>query len=102
MAESWTTVPATEVRAGDRIRLKTGVEMVVSRIEPRFLGLDDLIAFIEDTPARWYKHTLSASAGVEIADRERQLAAKHVSGESVPHWDHYWNRRALGALTSQR
>jgi hypothetical protein len=70
MAESWTTVPATDVRAGDRIRLKTGFEMLVSRIEPSFLGLDSLIAVIEDTPARWYKHTLQAAAEVEVADRE--------------------------------
>jgi len=70
MAESWTTVPAAEVRAGDRIRLKTGFEMLVSRIEPRFLGRDGLIAFIEDTPARWYKQTLPATAEVEVADRQ--------------------------------
>jgi hypothetical protein len=72
MAESWTTVPATDVRAGDRIRLEAGFEMLVSRIEPRFLGLDGLIAVIEDTPARWYKHTLRAAAEVEIAEREAQ------------------------------
>lgn len=28
----------------------TGLEMIVSRIEPRLLGRDGLIAFIEDTP----------------------------------------------------
>jgi hypothetical protein len=72
MAESWTTVPATDVRAGDRIRLETGVEMLVSRIEPRFLGLDGLIAVIEDTPARWYKHTLRVAAEVEVAARRPQ------------------------------
>lgn len=72
MAESWTTVPATDVRAGDRIRLKTGFEMLVSRIEPQFLGRADLIAFIEDTPARWYKQPLAAAAEVEVAGREPQ------------------------------
>jgi hypothetical protein len=72
MAESWTRVLATDVRAGDRIRLKTGFEILVSRIEPRFLGLDGLIAVIEDTPARWYKHTLQAAAEVEVAYREPQ------------------------------
>ena len=72
MAESWTTVPTTDVRVGDRIRLDTGVVMLVSRIEPRFLGWDSLIAVIEDTPARWYKHTLQAAAEVEVADREPQ------------------------------
>jgi hypothetical protein len=72
MAESWTTVPATEVRAGDRIRLATGVEMVVSRIEPRLLGRDGLMAFIEDTPARWYKQPLSETAEVQVMNTEDQ------------------------------
>jgi hypothetical protein len=67
MPESWTTVPASDVRAGDRIRLKSGVEMIVSRIEQRFLGRDGLIAFIEDTPARWYKQPVPQAAEVEVA-----------------------------------
>ena len=74
MAESWTTVPAADVRAGDRIRLKTGFEMLVSRIEPRFLGRDGLIAFIEDTPARWYKQPLPATAEVDVAVRQADPA----------------------------
>jgi hypothetical protein len=72
MAESWTTASATDVRAGDRVRLATGIEMVVSRIEPRFLGRDGLIAFIEDTPARWHKQTLADTAEVQIAKAEGQ------------------------------
>jgi hypothetical protein len=72
MAESWTTVAATNVQAGDRVRLATGAEMLVSRIEPRFLGRDGLIAFIEDTPARWYKQPLPETAEVEVADRDLQ------------------------------
>lgn len=70
MAESWTTMAAADVRAGDRIRLATGVEMLVSRIEPRFLGRDGLIAFIEDTPARWYKQPVPEAAEVEVAVQE--------------------------------
>jgi hypothetical protein len=67
MAESWTTVTAAEVRAGDRVRLASGVEMLVSRIETRLLGRDGLIAFIEDTAARWYKQPVSQAADVEVA-----------------------------------
>jgi hypothetical protein len=74
MPESWTTVPASDVRAGDRIRLKSGIEMVVSRVEPRFLGRDGLIAFIEDTPARWYKQPLPETAEVQIAGSGRPAA----------------------------
>jgi hypothetical protein len=61
MAESWTTVAAADVQAGDRIRLASGLEMQVSRIEPR------LLAFIEDTPDRWYKQPVPATAEVEVA-----------------------------------
>jgi hypothetical protein len=67
MAESWVTVTAADVQAGDRIRLTNGVEMVVSRIEPRFFGRDGLIAFIEDTSARWYKQPVPEAAEVEVA-----------------------------------
>ena len=67
MTESWTTVTAATVHAGDHIRLANGAEMLVSRIETRFLGRDGLIAFIEDTPARWYKQPISQEAEVEVA-----------------------------------
>jgi hypothetical protein len=72
MAESWTTAVASDVRAGDRVRLATGMEMQVSRIEARFMGRDGLVAFIEDTPARWYKQPLPEAAEVEVAARDRQ------------------------------
>ena len=58
---------AADVLAGDRVRLDGGVEMLVSRIERPLLGLDGLMAFIEDTPARWYKHAASPDAEVEVA-----------------------------------
>jgi hypothetical protein len=67
MAESWTTVTAADVRAGDRVRLASGVELLVSRIEAGFLGRDGLIALIEDTPGRWYKQPVSEAADVEVA-----------------------------------
>jgi hypothetical protein len=67
MAESWTTVTAADVQAGDRVRLASGVELLVSRIETRFLGRDGLIAFIEDSPGRWYKQPVSQTAEVEVA-----------------------------------
>jgi hypothetical protein len=66
MADSWTTVTAADVRSGDRIRLPNGLEMHVSRIEPGLLGRAGLLAFIEDTPARWYKQPLPESAEVEV------------------------------------
>jgi uncharacterized protein YeaO (DUF488 family) len=66
MAEPWITATAADVRVGDRIRLDTGTELLVSRIEPRLLGLDRLMAFVEDTPDRWFKQAMAPSAEVEV------------------------------------
>ena len=66
MTESWKRIPVSEVRVGDRVRLESGAEVLVSRIEPRFMGMDTMVAFIEDTPARWYKQPLPQTADVEV------------------------------------
>jgi hypothetical protein len=67
MADSWTTVTAADVEVGDRVRLATGVEMVVSRIEPAFFGRDGLLAFVEDTETRWYKQPVPSTAELEVS-----------------------------------
>jgi hypothetical protein len=66
MTESWTTMPAADVRVGDRIRLATGQEVLVSRIEPNFMGIKTMVAFIEDTPTRWFKQPVPQTAEVEV------------------------------------
>jgi hypothetical protein len=65
MAERWETRTAGQVVAGDRIRLRD-VEITVARVEPRFLGRDGMLAFVEDTPERWLKVPTSPDAEVEI------------------------------------
>jgi hypothetical protein len=67
MSESWTTVSAADLEPGDRIRLAGGQEMLVSRVEPGFMGMDGMVAFIEDTPARWFKQPVPQSAEVEVS-----------------------------------
>lgn len=54
---------------GDRVRVggDGGVEVTVSRVEPGFLGREDMIAFIEDTPERWLKVPVPAGVQVEVA-----------------------------------
>jgi hypothetical protein len=66
MTDSWTTAPATDVQPGDRVRLASGREMLVSRIEPSFLGRETMLAFIEDTPERWFKQPVQSAAEVQI------------------------------------
>jgi hypothetical protein len=67
MTSAWQTLPAGEVRPGDRIRLPSGDELIVSRIETAFFGRPNMLAFIEDTSARWYKQPMPADREVEVA-----------------------------------
>jgi len=64
--DRWMTVRATDVQTGDVIRLPTGMEMLVSRVESWFMGRDGLIAFVEDSPRRWFKQPMPRTAEVEV------------------------------------
>lgn len=65
MTERWEPISARQVGPGDRVRLR-GVELTVARVEPTFLGRAGMIAFVEDTPARWLKVPTSEDAEVEV------------------------------------
>jgi glutathione peroxidase len=60
------TVAAAEVKVGDRVLGPDGTALLVSRIEERMLGRDGLLAFIEDSPARWAKLPTPADAEVQV------------------------------------
>jgi hypothetical protein len=62
----WTTMPAGEVKPGDRIKLASGDEFEVAKIEARFLGRDGMSAFIEDTPTRWHSYPMPHTTEVEV------------------------------------
>jgi hypothetical protein len=66
MSESWSSVPAGDVRVGDRVRLGNGHVVEVSKIEDKFMGTDTMLAFIEDTSARWFKAPVPKDAVVEV------------------------------------
>jgi hypothetical protein len=66
MAETWKSMPVSDVQVGDRVRLESGAEVLVSRIEPKFMGMDTMVALIEDTSTRWYKQPVVQSAEVEV------------------------------------
>ncbi len=53
-----TTKRAVDVMPGDCVRLASGREMKVTRIERDFLGLDNLICFVEDTQQCWFAHAV--------------------------------------------
>ena len=62
----WKTVPASEIKVGDRVKLPSGDEFAVARIELPFLGRDNMAAFIEDTPSRWHSYPMPLATEVEV------------------------------------
>jgi hypothetical protein len=66
MSDTWKTVKAQDVKAGDTVRTQSGAVVIVSRIEAPFLGLSNMVAFIEDTPNRWFKQPVVSESEVEI------------------------------------
>lgn len=66
MSDTWNTVKALDVKAGDTVRTQSGEVVIVSRIEAPFLGVANMVAFIEDTPERWFKQPMMSDADVEI------------------------------------
>jgi hypothetical protein len=66
MSDIWETVKAEDVKAGDTVRTHTGDVVLVSRVEASFMGTSNMVAFIEDTPERWFKQPMMRDADVEI------------------------------------
>jgi hypothetical protein len=66
MSETWKTMKADEVRSGDAIRTQSGDVVTVSRIEQSFMGMPNMLAFIEDTPDRWFKQPMMVDSEIEV------------------------------------
>jgi hypothetical protein len=66
MSDSWNTVKAQDVKTGDTVRTQSGAVLLVSRVEAPFLGRSNMVAFIEDTPQRWFKQPMQADSDVEV------------------------------------
>ena len=62
-------IRATEVRVGDRLRTRSGDELVVTRIDDTFLGRTDMLAFIEDSERQWLKMPALRAGEVELIRR---------------------------------
>lgn len=60
------TVKAADVQPGQTVRTPDGTELIATRIERPFLGRENMIAFIEDTPERWFKRPVPLDADVEV------------------------------------
>jgi hypothetical protein len=66
MPERWRATKASDVQPGDRVRTASGTEVTATRIEQAFLGRPNMIAFIEDTPQRWFKCPVTVDGEVEV------------------------------------
>ncbi len=62
----WVMKQAADVRPGDRVVSPRGEELTVTRIHDRFLGVQDLICLVEETPSRWLAEPLKTDAVVKI------------------------------------
>lgn len=63
------TVKATDVRIGDRLRTRTGLELTVTRIDHGLLGRPDFLSFVEDSDAQWLKTPAPRDGEVEVVSR---------------------------------
>jgi hypothetical protein len=69
MTAASTTVRATEVRVGDRVRARSGEALTVTRIDVGFMGNPDMLAFVEDSDEQWFKMPALADGDVELLQR---------------------------------
>jgi hypothetical protein len=63
------TVKATEIRLGDRVRVRSGAELTVTRIDEGFMGRANMLAFVEDSEEQWLKMPALLDGEVELVRR---------------------------------
>jgi len=65
MAPTWQTIPVPEVKPGDRIRFRD-TEFEVGRVDAKFLGMDQMVCIIEDTPTRWHAYPAAVAESLDV------------------------------------
>jgi hypothetical protein len=60
------TVRAQDVRVGDQVFGRDGIELTVTRIDEGLLGRTDLLALVEDSDVRWLKLPVFLDSDVEV------------------------------------
>ena len=60
------TKAASEVQVGDRVSVR-GVDLTVSRIDAPFLGMPNMVLFVESTDQRWACVPVTTDLEVEVA-----------------------------------
>ncbi len=67
-------IKATEVRLGDCVRVRSGAELTVTRIDEGFMGRANMLAFVEDSEKRWFKMPALRDGDVELVRRDDAVA----------------------------
>jgi hypothetical protein len=63
------TIPTSEVRVGDRLRTRGGLELTVTRIDDSFMGRSEMVAFVADSSVQWLKMPALRDGEVELVRR---------------------------------
>jgi hypothetical protein len=61
----WNTTTAAKIEVGDRVKAR-GLELLVTRIDPKFLGRDEMCCIVESTDERWTCAPLPKDMEVEV------------------------------------
>jgi hypothetical protein len=67
-----TTVKASDVPIGDRLRTGAGLDLTVTRIDHGLLGRPDFLSFVEDSDEQWLKMPAPRGGEVELVSRGTQ------------------------------
>lgn len=65
MADDWQTKKVDDVQVGDVVRY-AGQEFAVARVDAPFLGRDEMVCLIEDTPTRWHAYPAVRGSDLEV------------------------------------
>jgi hypothetical protein len=69
MTTTSATVRASTIRVGDRVRARSGTELVVTRIDEGFMGNPEMLAFVEDSDEQWFKMPALRDGDIELLQR---------------------------------
>lgn len=69
MTTTSATVKASTIRVGDRVRARSGTELIVTRIDEGFMGNPEMLAFVEDSDEQWFKMPALRDGEIELLQR---------------------------------
>jgi hypothetical protein len=65
-AALWRDSTVEQLQVGDRVRLASGHELTVSRVDRPFFGRTDMVKLVEVTDESWQAHAAPVSAEVQV------------------------------------